>query len=184
MGYQEIMDVEGAIDFLLDQPEVDKDRIGLLGHSMGGGIVILAAARFPVVKATVAESAFSSLEDYIEEGVRRLTGLPPFPFAPLVIFFGELEIGLDIHLLRPIDDLAQISPRAILFIHGKNDAVVVESNSQNLFNAAQEPKAPYLIDNASHDDLMEADPEDFERQIVSFLNTYLKKIVCSPSSIL
>ena len=174
MGYQEIMDIEGAIDFLLDQPEIDKERIGLVGHSLGGSIVIRAAARFPVVKATVAESAFTSLEDNIEEGVRQLTGLPPFPFAPLVIFFGELETGLDIHQLRPIDDLAQISPRAIMFIHGKNDPVVVVSNSQNLFNAAHEPKALYIIDDASHDGLMEADPEEFERQIVGFLDTHLK----------
>jgi len=174
MGYQEIMDVEGAIDFLLDQPEIDKERIGLVGHSLCAGVVIRAAARFPVLKATVAESAFTSLEDNIKEGVRQLTGLPPFPFAPLVIFFGELETGLDIHQLRPIDDLAQISPRAIMFIHGKNDPVVVVSNSQNLFNAAQEPKALYIVDDASHGGLMEADPEEFERQIVRFLDTHLK----------
>jgi len=174
MGYQEIWDVEGAIAFLLAQPEVDEERIGLVGHSLGGGIVIRAAARFPIVKATVAESAFTSLEDNIEEGVRELTGLPPFPFAPLVTFFGELETGLDIHQLRPIDDLAQISPRAIMFIHGKNDPVVVVSNSHNLFNAAQDPKAIYIIENASHNGLMDADPAEFERQIVNFLDTYLK----------
>jgi pimeloyl-ACP methyl ester carboxylesterase len=174
MGYQEIWDVEGAIAFLLAQPEVDEKRIGLVGHSLGGGIVIRAAARFPGVKATVAESAFTSLEDNIEEGVRELTGLPPFPFAPLVTFFGELETGLDIHQLRPIDDLAQISPRAIMFIHGKHDPVIVVENSQKLFDAAQEPKALYIIENADHGGLMQADPEEFERQIVSFLDTYLK----------
>jgi pimeloyl-ACP methyl ester carboxylesterase len=174
LGYLESLDVGAAIQFLLDQPEIDPDRIGLVGHSLGGGIVIRAAARYPEVKATVAESAFTSLEDNIEEGVRQLLGLPPFPFAPLVIFFGERETGMDIQQMRPIDDVAAISPRAIMFIHGRNDPVVLASNSENLFEAAQEPKALYIIENAAHDGLMEADPEEFERQIVGFLDRYLK----------
>jgi pimeloyl-ACP methyl ester carboxylesterase len=174
LGYLESLDIGGAINFLMEQSEVDQDRIGLVGHSLGGGIVIRAAAQYPEVKATVAESAFTSLEDNIEEGVRELLGLPPFPFAPLVIFFGERETGMDIQQMRPIDDLAQISPRAIMFIHGKNDPVVLASNSHNLFEAAQEPKALYIVENAAHGGLIEADPEEFERQIVTFLDTYLK----------
>jgi pimeloyl-ACP methyl ester carboxylesterase len=174
LGYLESLDVGGAIKFLLDQPEIDEDRIGLVGHSLGGGIVIRAAARFPEVKATVAESAFTSLEDNIEEGVRQLLGLPPFPFAPMVIYFGERETGLDIQQMRPIDDLSQIFPRAIMFVHGRNDPVVLVSNSQNLYDEAQEPKALYIIENASHDGLIEADPDEFERQVVGFLDTYLK----------
>jgi dipeptidyl aminopeptidase/acylaminoacyl peptidase len=174
MGYHEVMDVEGAIDFLLEQPEIDQDRIGLVGHSLGGGIVIRAAAQFSRVKATVAESAFTSLEDNIEEGVRELLGLPPFPFAPLVIFFGERETGLDIDQMRPIDDLAQIAPRAIMFVHGKKDPVVLVNNSYRLYEAALEPKSLYIIENADHGGLMEADPKEFERQVVGFLDKYLK----------
>jgi fermentation-respiration switch protein FrsA (DUF1100 family) len=91
-----------------------------------------------------------------------------------VIFFGERETGMDIQQMRPIDDVNQISPRAIMFIHGKHDPVVLASNSENLFEAAQEPKALYIIEKAAHNGLMEADPEEFERQVVDFLDTYLK----------
>ncbi len=174
LGYQEVYDIEGAVEFLMEQPAVDPNRIGLVGQSLGGAVVIRAAARLPQVKATVAESAFSSLEDNIEQGVRELTGLPPFPFAPLVIWFGEREAGVKIQLVRPIDDLTQIAPRAIMFIHGEKDTLIDVSNSQRLYEAASEPKALYLIPNAGHGGLLEANQEEFERHIVTFLDLYLK----------
>ncbi len=174
LGYQEVLDVEGAVEFLLEQPEVDSDRIGLIGQSLGGGVVIRAAARIPQVKVTIAESAFTSLEDNIEQGVREMTGLPPFPFAPLVVWFGEREAGAKIQLVRPIDDLDQIPPRAIMFIHGEKDTLVDVSNSERLYEAALEPKALYIIPNAGHSDLVEADPEEFEKRVLTFLDLYLK----------
>jgi pimeloyl-ACP methyl ester carboxylesterase len=174
LGYQEVLDIEGAVDYLMNRPEVDRDRIGLVGHSMGGAVVIRAAARISQVKATIAESAFTSIEDNISQGVRQLTGLPPFPFAPMVIWFGEREAGAKIQLVRPIDDLSQISPRAIMFIHGELDPLVDMSNSQRLYEAAKEPKALYLIPDAGHGGLMEAEPEEFENQVIAFLDRYFK----------
>ena len=174
LGYQEVLDVEGAVDYLLSRPEVDRDRIGLVGHSMGGAVVIRAAARIPQVKTIIAESAFTSLEDNINQGVRELIGLPPFPFAPMVIWFGEREAGVKIQLVRPIDDLPLIAPRPIMFVHGELDPLVDLTNCQRLYEAATEPKALYLIPDAGHAGLMEADPVEFERQVVTFLDQYLK----------
>ena len=111
MGLLEVNDVRGAAAFVLLQPEVDADRIGLLGQSMGGSTVIMATARIPQISAVIAESAFTSLEDNIRTGVEKLAGLPPFPFAPLVVSFGQFEAGVDIRQVRSIDDIASISPR-------------------------------------------------------------------------
>jgi fermentation-respiration switch protein FrsA (DUF1100 family) len=174
LGFHEVMDVEGAVKFLLDQDEIDPDRIGLIGESMGGAVVIRAAARIPIIKAIVAESAYTSLEDNLEQGVRALTGLPPFPFAPLVVWFGERETGADITMVRPIDDLDQIPPRSIMFIHGEQDPIVEVNNSRKLYEAASEPKEILIISNAGHGGLLDKNPELFQSRVVDFLNTYLK----------
>ena len=174
LGFEEVKDVEGAVDYLLARPEVDPDRIAIVGHSMGGGTVLRAAARIPEIDAVVAESAFTSLEDNIAQGVRALTGLPPFPFAPLGVFFGEVESGLDISAVRPIDDLARIAPRPVLFIHGEQDQTVDVGNTHQLYAAASEPKEFYVIPNAGHGGLVEADPETFEQTLIGFLDDKLR----------
>ncbi|MDH5506581.1 MAG: alpha/beta fold hydrolase [Anaerolineae bacterium] len=174
LGLEEWQDVRGAVDYLLTRPEVNPERIGLVGHSMGGATAIRAAARIPEVRAVIAESAFTSIEDNISESIRAVTGLPAFPFAPLVIFFAQREAGVDMHQMRPIDDLKQISPRAIMFIHGQLDEIISVNNSYALYAAAAEPKELYIIPNTGHGGLPQANPPEFSRRVLAFLAAYLR----------
>lgn len=48
-------DIHNAIDFLLSEPAVDPDRLGLWGSSFGGGHVLYVAGTDPRVKAVVAQ---------------------------------------------------------------------------------------------------------------------------------
>jgi len=48
-------DIHNAIDFLLSEPAVDADRLGLWGSSFGGGHVIYVAGTDPRVKAVVSQ---------------------------------------------------------------------------------------------------------------------------------
>jgi dipeptidyl aminopeptidase/acylaminoacyl peptidase len=173
MGYLEILDVGGALAFLSAQPENDPQRIGLLGHSMGGATAILAAAQYPEIKAVIAESSFTSVEDNISDSLQALTGLPPFPFAPLVVWFGEREAGLDISQVSPLDRIGAISPRAVLIVHGELDELIPARNAHQLFAAAGEPKELYVIPNAGHGGLPQAQPEEYRKRVVGFFDQYL-----------
>lgn len=51
-------DFSAAVDFLSVQPDVDADRIGILGVCGWGGIAIQAAINDPRVKATVASTMY------------------------------------------------------------------------------------------------------------------------------
>lgn len=172
LGYAEVEDVRAAMDYVLTRPETNPERIGLVGHSMGGATVIQAAARMPQVRAVIAHSAYASLTDVVKQSTQ-IYGLPTFPFAPLIVWFGELESGIKAQEVRPIDDVAQIAPRAVLFIHGEQDTSIHVSNSLKLYQAAREPKALYLVPNAGHTGLFEANPSEYEEQVVNFLDAYL-----------
>lgn len=176
LGYAEVEDVRGAVSYLLTRREVNRERIGLFGYSMGAATVLRAAARIPHVRAIIAQSAYSSLRDNIAQGVATKTGLPPFPFAPLMIWLGERMTGLRIDQIRPIDDVEHIAPRAVLFIHGTQDASVDVSNSMKLYAAACEPKSLYLVKNASHRGLLFANPAEFDRRVADFLDHNLRGI--------
>lgn len=174
-GWMEVGDVRAAVDFVAAQPGVDGGRIGLMGHSMGGATAIMAAARIPEIKAVIAESAYTSIEDNIENGVEKLTGLPPFPFAPLVVFFGEREAGIDMAQVSPVTDIPTISPRPILLVHGALDETIPVSNSYALFDAAREPKELYVIENAGHGMLPQTGGEEYVKWVVGFFDRYLLK---------
>ena len=176
LGYAEADDVHGAFYYLLMRPEVDPDRIGLFGYSMGAATVLRAGVRLPQIRSIIAESAYSSLRENIVHGIISRTGLPPFPFAPLMIWLGELITGLCIDQIRPIDDMARLGSRAVLFIHGKKDRSVHVSNSVRLFNAAQGPRGLYLIDRATHTNLSSSEPVEFEKRISGFLDWSLQGI--------
>ena len=53
-GLREWQDVVAAVDFLRARPEVDPQRVGALGCSMGGNAVIYGAAECGTVKAILA----------------------------------------------------------------------------------------------------------------------------------
>jgi fermentation-respiration switch protein FrsA (DUF1100 family) len=176
MGYLEVLDVGGALAFLSAQPENDPERIGLLGHSMGGATAILAAARYPEIKAVIAESTFTSVEDNISDSFQALTGLPPFPFAPLVVWFGEREAGVDISQVSPLHGIEAISPRAVFIVHGELDGLIPVRNAHQLYAAAGEPKKLYVIPSAGHGGLPQAQPEAYRERIVEFFDQYLLEI--------
>lgn len=173
LGYEEVEDIRGAIGFLQTRPEINMSRIGILGHSMGAIVVIRSAAALPQLRAVVAENGITSISDNLDQGVRKLTGLPPFPFAPLLIWFGEQEAGASIHEVQPILDIGTISPRAVMLVHGALDEVVNLENGRRLYEAANEPKELYIVPNAGHGGLLEASPEIYEEKVVRFLKVYL-----------
>ncbi|MFO7584446.1 MAG: alpha/beta fold hydrolase [Anaerolineales bacterium] len=173
MGLQEARDVDGAVAFVISQPGVDADKVAVFGHSMGGATAILAAARNPAISAVIAQSAYTSLEDNVSASIKQLTGLPAFPFAPLVVFFGEQQSGMQIRQVRPIDDIGKISPRPVLLVHGAQDNLVPVSNVYQLYEAAAQPKEILVIRNAGHGGFLQASPDEYERRVTDFLQRAL-----------
>ena len=54
-----------VIDYITEKPEVDSDRIALMGISFGGYFASRAAAHMPEIKALIANSPILRLHDYL-----------------------------------------------------------------------------------------------------------------------
>lgn len=172
-GYYEMLDLEAWYQFLLSRQEVDPEKIGILGNSMGGSIAIQYAAQNEKIKAVVAQSAFSSLDDTVATSVEAFTGLPAFPFGPMIVFWAELELGEDSSLINAKEWIAKISPRPVLLLHGGQDLVIDRESAEKLFQAAGEPKELWYEPEVGHTEFDIAMPEEFERRVVSFFDRYL-----------
>lgn len=173
LGYDEVQDVQGAVNYLLTRSEVDPERLGLLGHSMGGATAIRAAARTPEVKALVTEGAYASLADTIADDFTNLTGLPKFPFAGLMVKLGEWQTGLDTSLVQPVEDVIFLSPRPVLFIHGLADTVIPPENGRRLYQAAKEPKTLWQPEDVGHATAALKRPDEYEARVITFFDKAL-----------
>jgi fermentation-respiration switch protein FrsA (DUF1100 family) len=172
-GLHEMKDLEAWMRLLVSRPDVDPARIGMLGNSMGATLVIQYAAGDPRVKAVVANSPFSSLEDTIETSVRFFTGLPPFPFAPLITFWAEREGGFRARDIDAKLSIGRLSPRPVFLMQGGTDTVISRESGQRLFDAAGEPRELWFDPELRHTRFDTARPEEYERRVAAFFDQYL-----------
>jgi len=64
------LDFLAALDWVMSRPEVDPDRVAVLGQSLGGAIAIVGLARSPHkarVRALITEGAFSDYRGIVRE---------------------------------------------------------------------------------------------------------------------
>ncbi|HUN21547.1 MAG TPA: alpha/beta hydrolase [Anaerolineales bacterium] len=174
-GVAEMADMQAAWDYLLTRPDVQPTRIGLLGNSMGGSIVLQYAAQNPDVQAVMADSAFSSIDDTIAVSVKHFTGLPAFPFATLITYFAEQETGIDSNAIAATRLIANISPRPVFLLQGGADTVVSAESGAKLFAAALQPKELWYDANLGHVEFQQTYPQEYAKRTIAFFRTHLLK---------
>ena len=160
------------INYLLTRPEVDPNRIGLVGKSMGGAAGGAGRRRscpiWPCWCWRVPIVAF-------EENLPRIVGLTRAPgfLAARVLNQMETESGV---LLMEINSLQTVSDLNVplLVIHGERDQLVPVAQGEAIFAAANEPKMLYTIPQAGHLNIFTVDPETFTEQMRSFLAAHLQ----------
>ena len=128
------LDAESALNALLSVPRVDKERIIVLGQSIGGAIAVYTVAHTPHkdrIAALVIDSAFSSYRLIAREKLAQFFITWPFQY-PLSYLVSDAY--------SPIRWIREVSCVPVLIIHGAKDPVVPMHHGQMLYDAAQGPK--------------------------------------------
>jgi len=172
-GIEEMKDLDAWYQFVLTCSEVDPEKIGILGNSYGGMLAIDYAAQNKKIKAVATNSAFSSLNDTVETSIRFFTGLPPFPFAPLILFWGEQEAGFKASEIDATVWIKAISPRPVFLMQGGADTIISTNSGQKLFDAAGEPKELWYDADVPHAQFDTLRAQEFEKRVVAFFDKYL-----------
>jgi fermentation-respiration switch protein FrsA (DUF1100 family) len=173
-GKEEMKDFEAWYQYLLSREDVDAGKIGIIGESMGGMLATQYTAQKKNIKALVLHGVPSSLDDSVKTGIKHYTGLPPFPFAPMILFWAERETGVDTSTVNTKEWIKEINPRPVFILQGgKDDHIPIESG-QWLYEAAGEPKELWYEAEAAHHGFDEQPflPE-YERRIAAFFDRYL-----------
>ena len=166
-------DLYAAAAYLRSRPDVDPSKIGAIGLSVGGEMVIHAAAHSDVFAAVVSEGASGqSLRDELANpGLRdRLLDLPAQVslVAAMTVFTDELPPpSLN-------SEVAKIAPTAVFFVYGEHGQGGSEKEPNNGFYAAAgEPKEIWEVPNGQHIAGITTEPQEYERRVIGFFDDAL-----------
>lgn len=127
-------DSQIAWDYLVKVRRIPPEQIVIYGESLGGAVAINLAIKHPEACALIIQSSFTSMA----EEIKHQNWLWMFP--------------VDLLLTQRFDSISKVSSLRlpVLFIHGTADSVVPSYMSQQLYNAAPEPKQLFLIPGGEH----------------------------------
>jgi len=136
---------------------LDPERIGLVGHSRGGGISILHASQDNRIKALVTWSAISSVDRYSPE-IKKKWAEDGFIEIENKRTMQMMRVGIDMLTdlnknKSRLDILAAAQNLEIptLIIHSDNDESVPVSEAHSIFDVLTTPeKELILIEDGSH----------------------------------
>ena len=172
-GWQEQRDLEGALAFLGQQPDVAERPYGVYGVSMGGAVALLVAARDERIGAVAVDGVYPDLEDSLAHHLRLLYHLPAVPFLWYLNLTYRLRFGVWPKTVAPGQAVGKISPRAFLLISTTNDQRIPAAESETLFQSAQAPKEHWRIPSADHLEGFAKDPEVYRKKLAGFFDSYL-----------
>ena len=166
-GWDADRDIEAAITYLQQRGDVEPGRIGAIGLSVGGEIVLQAATKYDEIKAVVAEGS----------GTRMLPEwlLAPEPPGRILIpghwvFFKTGELLSGVQQSEPLYELIpEISPTPLFLISAGADNQI----NQKYYEVAQEPKTIWSRQENGHIDTLFVHPDEYEKRVIAFFDNVL-----------
>ena len=161
-----------AVDLLQSLPEVDGERLGVIGHSLGGHNAMFTAAFDERLKVIVSSCGFCSFAKYMNGDLKGWTSDRYMP--RIASAFGNDPKKMPFEFA---DVVSSFAPRAFLAVAplkdtnfdvgGVRDVIAAAEPAYKALKAADNLKAIYP--DAGHDF-----PEDGRKAAYEFLDKYLK----------
>jgi alpha-beta hydrolase superfamily lysophospholipase len=166
VGYKEAEDVGRAMEYAAgrwpDWPQV------LYGQSMGSAAALRAVAVCGARPAAlVLENPFDRFLSTVENRFG-LMGLPAFPAARLLVFWGGVQHGIPAFDHNPVDYAAQVDC-PVLLLHGREDRMVTAAQAEAIFRRLPGPKRLEWFADVGHGPLLGPRPEQWRQAVSQFL---------------
>ncbi|HVN83038.1 MAG TPA: alpha/beta fold hydrolase [Terriglobia bacterium] len=173
LGIQETRDLLSAIDTIAARPDVDPNRVGVWGVSLGAFVALSAATHSNKIQTLVVDSPFESPEQFLEMQtsvvlgvdnwlIRRLSVLG-FRLLNLPNNQSEDALKLSLHNLQGKDKL---------FITSE-EPNNLEAFTLNLFNLSPQPKELLRMSHSRTSVLYDVDRKNYDNTVLEFFKRHL-----------
>jgi uncharacterized protein len=137
------LDAKAALELVLGLPGMEKERIFVLGQSLGGAIAVYTVATSPYksrIKVLTIDSALSGYRLIVREKLAE--SIITWLFQPLALLFDD-------HY-SPVRWIKEVAPVPVLIIHGDKDSTVPVNHGILLYEQASNPKEFWLMKDTDH----------------------------------
>jgi uncharacterized protein len=166
VGMREAKDVAVAMDYI-KQLKPNRPLI-LYGVSMGTAAILKAIAQENVKPdAVILELPFARFIDAVRNRLR-VSKIPTFPIAELIIFWGSVQYGYNGFAHNPVSYATQVKCPTLI-LHGKLDKSVTMTEVNEIFQNLNGSKQLVVFPNAGHNLLVTVDKEYWQQSISQFL---------------
>jgi uncharacterized protein len=166
-------DVKAAVAYLQRRPDVDADRIGAIGQSVGGEMLIEAAAETDELAAVVSDGAGArSFHEDMDEGE---DSLGKWTLGATISAVKTISVAVSAGQAPP-DDLRDLAARVdepLLLIAAPNSQHGEELN-RGYARAAGTNATLWEIPEAGHVGGIDARPAEYERRMIGFFDASLR----------
>jgi uncharacterized protein len=168
-GWDGAKDIDAAVAWLQRRPDVKDERIGGIGFSVGGEVMLGATPSNTVLRAVVSEGAgVRSVREHLLRGARGSFSLPAAAVqtAAVAVLSGTMPPP------SLADLVSRIAPRPLLLVYAGNGGGGEELNP-DYYRAASAPKTIWKIAEAGHVGGFQARPREYEQRVIRFFDRAL-----------
>lgn len=165
-GVREVKDLLAWVSYARERFGQNID-LALIGISMGGATVLMAADKVGENVKIVADCPYSSPKIMLKETIKAIH-LPVFIFYPLVNLTSLLFAHTSLSKISAYDSIKATNNK-VLIIHGNKDSVVNCKISQTLYQTYPDKIRYELFDGADHGVSYLVDTNRYRQTIIDFL---------------
>ena len=161
-GAEEREAIVAAEVWLSQQADVDGDRIGALGMSMGAYVLTQAAITDPRLRALILAGCPTDVVEQTKVAFSKWGWFSEIP-ARLALHVSGMPLNM-----RPKNIVGAIAPCSVLLIGAELDSIVPAYMARQLFAAAGDPKEIWIVRGAHHADYALTAHKEYDARIVDF----------------
>lgn len=170
VGYREQEDLKNAIK---EAHKKSSSPVFLYGLSMGAATTSIVAGKSDNIAGAICDSPFSNLKSYLESNLSVWSGLPKYPFQPIILTMEEKIVGVKLNKVNPKNSVKNLKV-PMLLIHGKGDEKIPYTESIKIAENNKKMIRLKIFENKGHCKSLETNREDYINLITKFINTNLK----------
>jgi uncharacterized protein len=168
-GLSEGEGVKYALKYLAS--DLPNEKLAVIGVSLGAASLVLSKAG-AMTKAVVLESMFPSIQQAMDDRLEMYLGSLGPLLSPLLVWQLPLRLGISPDQLMPITEISALRT-PVLIASGSADKHTKLEETMQIFNAANQPKERWIVEDAGHVDLHQFAGKAYEAKITAFLDKFL-----------